>query len=74
MSDAVSADAARELEIKIAFLENHVAQQDRAMMELGRQLDRLERQVTRLSESMKSGEGASGGSAAAAGDERPPHY
>lgn len=72
MSEATS-EHVRELEIKIAFLEHHVAQQDRAMMELGRQLDRLERQVTRLSDSVKSADaGASG--AMPAGDERPPHY
>ena len=69
----VDADRIRELEIKIAYLENHVSQQDRAMMDMSRVIDRLERQVKRLSESVKSGDAASG-PAGLAGDERPPHY
>jgi uncharacterized coiled-coil protein SlyX len=72
MPDA-HADRLRELEIKISFWENHVAQQDRAMMEMGRQLDRLERQLKRLADSVKSGEPSSPPNSPAA-DERPPHY
>lgn len=70
----MSEDRLRELEIKISFLENHVAQQDRAMMELTRALDRAERSLNRLAESVKSGDAAGPSGPASPGDERPPHY
>ena len=63
-----------ELEIKIAFLEKHVEEQDRAMFEMSRQLDRLERQVIRLTELVKGGGQAGPSGPASPADERPPHY
>ena len=73
----MSTDAERiaELEIKISYLEKHVEGQDRAMMDMTRQLDRLQRGFDRLSETVKNLGGDSGvnGSGSSA-DERPPHY
>jgi uncharacterized coiled-coil protein SlyX len=63
-----------ELEIKITFLEKHVEDQNRAMFEMSRQIDRLERQLARLVEIVKRGtEGGPSGPGSPA-DERPPHY
>lgn len=64
----------RELEIKAAFLEKHVEEQDRAMLEMSNRIDALERHLRRLNDAMKSvdARGASGEGAPA--DERPPHY
>jgi uncharacterized coiled-coil protein SlyX len=62
------------LEIKIAFLEKHIEEQDRVMYDLSRQMDRLERQVTRLTELVKGNAEAGPSGPASPGDERPPHY
>ncbi len=59
----------RELEIKVAFLERHVEEQDRVMHGLAKDLDRLRGEVKRLSERMTSGPGED-----APANERPPHY
>jgi len=74
---ATDADRIAELEIKIAFLEKHLEGQDRAMMELTRDLDRLRRTVDRLAETVKNAgdSGAPGTSGPLSPfDERPPHY
>ena len=63
-----------ELEIKIAFLEKHIEEQDRAMFDMSRQMDRLERQVTRLTELVKGNADAGPSGPASPADERPPHY
>ena len=64
-----------ELEIKIAFLEKHIEEQDRAMFDMSRQIDRLERQIIRLTEIVKGGGAETGPSGPASpADERPPHY
>jgi SlyX protein len=62
----------KRLEEKIAFLERHVTEQDKVMLELADELARLRREVSRLRE-----KGTSGGSTPATdddADERPPHY
>ena len=64
----------RRLEEKIAYLEHHVTEQDKVMLEMGDQLRRLKREVERLGGRIASvSEGAtdSPGNEAA---ERPPHY
>lgn len=57
----------------MAWLEHHVAQQDKAMLEMSRQLDRLQAELLRVRErAFAASDGAT-----AAGDpaaERPPHY
>jgi uncharacterized coiled-coil protein SlyX len=62
----------RRLEEKIAHLERHVAEQDKAMLEFSRQLDALRREVKMLRE--RSATRAAGDEGEGAADERPPHY
>ncbi len=54
------------LEEKIAYLERHVTEQDKAMLEMAEEIAGLRREVKRLRD-RPAGESA-------AGDERPPHY
>ncbi len=67
-------EAIRRLEEKIAFLEHHVTEQDKVMLELTETLARLRREVKLLVGRLEGGGtgGASGGSEPS--DERPPHY
>jgi SlyX protein len=58
------------LETRYAFLERHVAEQDRAMLEMAERIDRLEARVRHLQERSEQ-QGGEGGMPA---DERPPHY
>ncbi len=57
------------MEVRYAFLERHVAEQDRAMLEMAGRIDRLETRLKQLGERVEGG--AEGGLPA---DERPPHY
>jgi SlyX protein len=60
------------LEERIAWLERHVTAQDKAMLELHEEIERLRRDVAVLrlrAEPQAPGEGDRLGS-----DERPPHY
>ena len=63
----------KRLEEKIAYLERHVTEQDKAMLEFAEQLAALRRELRRLRE-----RGERGGTAMESGgdlpDERPPHY
>jgi len=67
-------DSIRRLEEKIAYLERHVTEQDKAMLEFAEELAALRREVRSLREQS----GGRGTPAAGAGDdvadERPPHY
>ena len=62
----------KRLEEKIAFLERHVTEQDKVMLELGDELARLRREVKMLRDRTPSG-GATAGPGEEA-EERPPHY
>lgn len=64
------------VEERLAWLERHVVEQDKAMLEYSRELDRLRAEVKRLSERAGSTavDGAAGGGASSPADERPPHY
>jgi SlyX protein len=65
----------RRLEEKIAYLERHVTEQDKAMLELGDELARLRRETAVLR--VRLAPDATGDSPLTddqAGDERPPHY
>lgn len=61
------------LEERLAWLQRHVTEQDKAMLEMAGQLDRLKAELVRLKERPDAGAGVAGGGANPA-DERPPHY
>jgi SlyX protein len=61
----------QRLEEKIAYLERHVVEQDKAMLELTEQLTRLRLALQTLRERLPE---ESAGGATPAPDERPPHY
>ena len=68
MSESVT-----RLEEKIAYLERHVVDQDKAMLEFAEELERLRRELKIVS--LRVSAGASGSSDVAEVDEpRPPHY
>ncbi|MEY4940645.1 MAG: hypothetical protein RIQ93_2380 [Verrucomicrobiota bacterium] len=60
------------MEEKIAFLERHVTQQDKAMLEMRDEIARLRREVKALRDRSSSGGSERGNEDPA--DERPPHY
>ena len=64
-------DRVRRLEEQLAYLQRHVEQQDRVVLNLARELERMRQRVERL-ESKPSDEGD--GSAGSPADERPPHW
>lgn len=66
MSDA---DRIRKLEEKIAFLERHVVEQDRAMLEMSDRLAALEKHLLGLRERVERGPDNP-----MPADEKPPHY
>jgi SlyX protein len=61
----------RRLEEKIAYLERHVTEQDKAMLELADDVARLRRELKTLRERPA---GAAGSREDAEPEERPPHY
>ncbi len=70
MSDART----EKVEERVAWLEHHVTQQDKAMLEMAKRLDRLQAELVRLRErSTSAGEGGGSGGGGEAVD-RPPHY
>lgn len=70
----MSDERIERVEERVAWLEHHVTQQDRAMLELAERLDRVVRELTRLRE-RSAGAGAAGDAGGAeAAEERPPHY
>jgi len=64
-------DAARihELEVKIAFLEKHVVEQDRAMLEMNDRLAAIEKRLQSLRDRFERGP-----ENPMPADEKPPHY
>ena len=65
-------ESLRPLEEKIAYLERHVTEQDKAMLELADDLARLKRELKALRE--RSNAGTPGSDEPGGQDERPPHY
>ena len=61
------------IEERVAWLEHHVGQQDRAMLEMAERLDRIVRELSRLRE-RSTATGATMEAGAALPEERPPHY
>jgi SlyX protein len=68
MSEAVT-----RLEEKIAYLERHVVEQDKAMLEFADELTKLKRELTLIGGRLASG-GTSVGGETQSSEERPPHY
>jgi uncharacterized coiled-coil protein SlyX len=58
------------LETRYAFLERHVAEQDRAMLAMAERIDRLEARLRHMQERAEE----SGGAGSFPADEKPPHY
>lgn len=63
----------RKLEERVAWLEHHVTQQDKAMLDMSRQLDRLQAELLRVRDRVSTAAEAAGGLSDPAA-ERPPHY
>jgi SlyX protein len=59
------------LEARYSWIERHVAEQDKAMVELGDEIRRLVREIEALRERMGAEEGDGGGAEL---EDRPPHY
>jgi len=61
----------RKIEERVAWLERHVLEQDKAMMELGDELTRARKALQQMQERVRSG-----GDTGEISDtnERPPHY
>ena len=67
----MSSERLDRLEERLAWFERHVTEQDKAMLEMAGQIDRLKAELGRLRlRSEAGGAGADGNPA----DERPPHY
>ena len=62
----------QRLEEKIAYLERHVTEQDRAMLEFADELARRKREIKALRE--RPAGASTGGDGDALPEERPPHY
>lgn len=74
-------ESIQRLEEKIAYLERHVTQQDKAMLEMADELAALRREMKSLRERAAGGGFGGSGAGGAGGeeidemrDERPPHY
>jgi len=59
------------LEERLAWLQRHVTEQDKAMLEMASQLDRVKAELTRLKQRAEVSPANPDGTPA---DERPPHY
>jgi SlyX protein len=69
-------ESIRQLEEKIAYLERHVTEQDKAMLEFAEDLAALRREMKSMRDRAAGG-GMVGGGLEDSGepaDERPPHY
>lgn len=61
-----------QLEEKIAYLERHVTEQDKAMLEMAEDIAKLRRELTAVRE--RAARGGSEPGDRFPTDERPPHY
>lgn len=62
----------RELEIKLTFLDDYVSEQNKTILNLSREIDRLTRALRSLAEKTSSLEAAGGNVPPAC--EKPPHW
>ncbi|MBQ6705145.1 MAG: SlyX family protein [Opitutales bacterium] len=71
MTEAESAEARlKELEIKITFLDDYVSKQNRTILELSREIDKLTRALRSLAEKTE----ALGDGNVPPANEKPPHW
>lgn len=63
----------QQLEEKIAYLERHVVEQDKAMLEMSELLNRIKSELGTMRDRMEDAAPGSG-DATSLLDERPPHY
>lgn len=63
-----------ELEIRLAYFECHATEQDKVMLELSRDLDRLKKEFAILRARAAADREAAAGESPGSDDERPPHY
>jgi SlyX protein len=68
----VSNERIDRLEERLAWLQRHVTEQDKAMLEMAGQLDRIKAELMRLKQRAESA--PSGLDQASPESERPPHY
>jgi SlyX protein len=68
----VSNERIDRLEERLAWLQRHVTEQDKAMLEMAGQLDRIKAELMRLKQRAESA--PSGLDPASPESERPPHY
>lgn len=69
MAAAVNDERIARLEEKLAWLQRHVMEQDKAMLELAGEIDRLKKQAAELRAKPVADPGEP-----PEGDARPPHY
>lgn len=67
-------ESVRRLEEKIAYLERHVTEQDKAMLEFAEELAALRREVRSLRDLSGVRSTPAAGEGDDVADERPPHY
>ena len=67
-------ESIHRLEEKIAYLERHVTEQDKAMLAMADDITRLGRELRSLRERSAGDQAGGGGGGEAAPEERPPHY
>ncbi len=67
----MSTERLDRLEGRLAWFERHVTEQDKAMLEMAGQIDRLKAELGRLRLRSESGGMVTEGNSA---EERPPHY
>ena len=67
-------ESIHRLEEKIAYLERHVTEQDKAMLEMADGIVRLNRELKALRERDTGSGSPGGGEGGEMPDERPPHY
>jgi SlyX protein len=65
-------DRVQRLEEKVAYLERHVTEQDKAVLELADALARVRQELRTLREARAGSGGGEGAEEPA--DDRPPHY
>ena len=67
-------ESIQRLEEKIAYLERHVTEQDKAMMEMAEDIARLRRELKSWRDRAETRPAAAAGEGDALPHERPPHY